>query len=240
MKGEINLKKILITGASAGIGEAAAKYLTDTGYAVVLVGRNKEKLKKLCQECRNASYYDCDLSQIDSIEGIFIWCKEQAYKLDGLVHCAGIGSSMSLKKSKNNLVANEMNINFMSFIELSKHFISRKYSSENASIVAISSLSRLTCYPGTISYSASKGALDTACKVISKEVIRRGIRVNTIMPGYVRTPRTRELSEDDVKKEQPLGFIEAVEIAYLIEFLLSDRSTHITGSSIPVSGGMNF
>lgn len=234
------MKNILITGASSGIGKATVEYLSDLGYAVVMVGRNEEKLKTLCQECENASYYICDLTQLEQIEHIFIWCREKGIKLEGFVHCAGIGGGMPLKASEMEFIIKMMNINCMSFIELAKHFINRKYSSDNASIVVMSSISHLTCYPSTISYSTSKGALDTACKVIAKEVIRRGIRVNTIMPGYVRTPMTAWLDEEDIKKDQPLGFIEAVEIAYLIEFLLSDRSMHITGSSIPVSGGMNF
>lgn len=89
-----------------------------------------------------------------------------------------------------------------------------------------------------MAYSISKAALNAACKVLAKEVVRRRIRVNTIMPGYVRTPMTAGLTEDDIKNEQPLGFIEPGEIAQFIEYLLSDKARHITGACIPVSAGM--
>lgn len=235
------MKKVLVTGASSGIGEATAKYLAKSGYELVLAARNEERLKQVCEQCGEyVHHYLCDLSDLHQISSIFAYCEEINCKLDGLVHCAGIAGNMPVRGIDIHSVIEMMNVNCMSFIELARCFINRKYSNEGAGIVAMSSLSSITCYPGTVAYSASKAALSAACKVLAKEAMKRKIRVNTIMPGYVRTPMMEGMSEEDVCKEQPLGFVEPEEVAYLIEFLLSDRAVHITGSSIPLSGGMNF
>ena len=133
-----------------------------------------------------------------------------------------------------------MRLNCMAFVEMGRMMALRKYSADSGSIVAISSLSATTAYAGTATYTMSKAALNAVCRVLSKELLKRRIRVNTIMPGYVRTPMTEDMNEEQVVMEQPFGFIEPEEIADVIEFLLSDKSRCITGAAIPVSAGMNF
>ena len=235
------MKNILITGASSGIGEATARFLISQGYSVMLVARNEEKLKALCVELgNNAQYIAYDLMDIDRIESIFKKCKEAGFVLDGMAFCAGIAGNMPIRSMDWHFLEEMVRLNSFAFFEMAKLAVNRKYSSEGCSIVAMSSLSCLTCYPGTAAYSMSKASINAISKVLSKEVIRRGIRVNTIMPGYVRTPMMAGTEDADILAEQPMGYIEPVEIAYLIEFLLSDKSRHITGAAIPVSAGMNF
>lgn len=235
------MKNILVTGATSGIGKAVAEYLASKEYTLMLVGRNQEKLIKLCTDLGNSTdYILCDFSQSKNIENIFKQCQDKEFRIDGLVHCAGIAGNMATRLLDMEELNRFMQVNCLSFVEMAKYATNRKYCNDEASIIAISSLSSVTCYKGTMAYSMSKSALNTACKVLSKETINRKIRVNAIMPGYVRTPMMGQTTDEDILSEQPYGFIEPIEIAYLVEFLLSDKSKHMTGSLIPVSGGMHF
>ena len=137
---------------------------------------------------------------------------------------------------------NVTSVNYFSFLELGKYFYKRKYSNEGASIVAISSTAADACMKGMCTYSASKAALNAAVRTMSKEFLGRHQRVNSIMPSFVDTPMAEHVEETLGNLEgkiaaQPLGLIEPVQIAYLVEFLISDKSSFITGACIPVSGG---
>lgn len=234
-------KWILITGCSTGIGRVTAKYLDEQGYKLVLLARSENKLHSLARELNNNSVVvPFDLCELDKIGAIFECCKANEIKLDGLVHCAGIGSNVPIRGNDIDTMEKTMATNYFSFVELGKYFGLRKYSNEGASIVAISSISPLTCYPGACNYAASKGAVNAAVRVMSKEYMKRNIRVNAILPGYVNTPLGP--SEDDPVyiAQQPLGIIKAEYVAFMIEFLLSDKAKYMTGTLIPISGGMAY
>lgn len=235
-------KNILITGASSGIGEQTTRYLSELGYHVVLVARNINKLEELKKELPNeCDIFSFDLNNLEKIEDIFLFCKKLNLKLDGLVHCAGIGGSAPIRANDIDLMKSIMTTNYFSFVELSKYFSNRGYSNNGGSIVVISSLAAETCFRGTGNYAASKNAINTMVKVMSKEFVRREIRVNSIMPAYVRTPMTEHIEEfNDIKEQQPYGFIDPLAISYMIEFLLSNKSKYITGANIPISAGMEF
>ncbi len=235
-------KNIMITGASSGIGEAVAKYLAQSGeYSLLLIARNVEKLQTLANDLGDhVSFLGCDLQQTDNIGKVFEYCKKNSFVLNGLVYCAGIAGNYPIRSLSQEFLLKMMQINCLSFIEMAKFAINRKFSMEECSIVAISSLSSLTCYPGTAAYTMSKNALNAAVKVLAKEVLKRRIRVNAVMPGYVQTPMMGDTAEADIVDEQPWGYIDPEEIAALIEFLLSDKSKKITGANIPISAGMAF
>ena len=103
----------------------------------------------------------------------------------------------------------------------------------------MSSLASMTKLKGSATYAASKSALNVAVSVAAKEYIKRLIRVNALLPAYVDTRMSDGLDDwVDVKTAQPLGIIPPVEISYMVEFLMSDKSKHITGALIPISAGM--
>lgn len=234
--------KILITGASSGIGRVIAKYLDSLGkYQLVLLARRQERLVNLQNELKNPSVIiPFDLTQIKDIEQIFIICKEKGIKLDGLVHCAGIGFVTPIRNNSIDEMTVTMQTNYYSFIELGRCFSSRKYTNNEASIVAISSISPFTCYTGATNYAASKAAVNIAVRIMSKEFLKRKIRVNAICPAYVNTPMGPAENDPVYLEQQPLGIIKAEYIAYLVEFLLSDKAKYMTGTLIPVSAGMNY
>lgn len=236
-------KAILVTGASSGIGAAVSQYLSEQGYGVVLVARNKSKMEQIAAAFSgNRHIISYDLTDLENIEQIFIQCKEKGIKLDGMVHCAGISNDIPIRANDVEVMKDVTTINYYSFVELCKYFIKKKYSQDGASVVALSSSAAELCSKGMCTYSASKAALNATVKVLSKESLKRRQRVNAIMPNFVDTPMAQNVNNTFGNLErkiaaQPLGIIEPVQIAYLVEFLLSDKSSYITGACIPVSGG---
>lgn len=236
-------KWILVTGASSGIGEAVCKYLSSQGYGIVLVARNSDKLREISRSLPEENFYiSYDLSNLDCIEEIFTACKEKEIKLDGLVHCAGINNDIPIRSNDIEIMQDVTTINYFSFVEMGKYFCKKKYSNEGASVVAISSSAADACMKGMCTYSASKAALNASVKVMGKEFLKRRQRVNAIMPSFVDTPMSEQMDKSlgDLESKilsQPLGLIEPLQIAYLVEFLLSDKSIYMTGACIPVSGG---
>ncbi len=237
---------ILVLGASSGIGETTARYLSGQGNTVILVSRKEEKLKQIVEELPSKGYYfPYDLQNPEGMESIFGFCKEQGLKLDGMVYCAGINRDVPVKANIISDMREVMNVNYMAFVEAGKYFGKKKYSNDGASVVAISSLSAKTCLPGMCTYAASKSALNAAVKVMAKEYMKRGIRVNAILPTLVDTEMTKRAGDyigslDDRVSVQPLGIIEPLHVAYLIEFLLSESAKYITGAEIPISAGFTY
>lgn len=236
-------KNVLVTGASSGIGEAVSRYLSQQQYYVILVARNENRLNKISTELENKSLViPYDLNDLHGIESIFMTCKEKGLKLDGLVHCAGINNDIPISSNDIEIMEEVTRVNYYSFVELGKYFGKKKYSNDFSSIVAISSSAANACVKGMCTYSASKAALNASVKVMGKEFLKRKQRVNAIMPSFVDTPMAEnvdvQLGTLERKLEmQPLGMISPLQIAYLVEFLLSDKAQYITGACIPVSGG---
>ena len=234
-------KTIMITGATSGIGLETAKYLHDTGYRVVLIGRNEDKVRSVIKEIGGGYSFISDLEETDQIYRIFDYCRDQQIMLDGLVHAAGYAINMPIRSYKLEHAEKQMKLNYYAFLEMCKRFYSKRVSNSGASIVALSSLASAVRLKGSVLYAASKNALNTAVSVASKEFVKRSIRVNAVMPAYVDTRMNSGLEDlIDVCEEQPMGLIAPRDIAYLVEFLISDKSKYITGALIPVSAGMEY
>ena len=237
------MKRVLITGGTSGIGLETVKLLSGLDYEIILLGRNPDKLEKVRKEYPSCTRtYVIDLEKTEDIASVFQDIEASGLTLDGLVHCAGVeGDLTPVRKFDFSKLENVMRIHFLSFVEMGKWFYRRKTSNEGASMIGLSSMAAIKCQKNVIDYASSKEALNVAAKVMSKEFIKRNIRVNTIMPAYVDTPMNAD-SEGilDLDSVQPMGMIEPVQIAYLIEFLLSDRSRFITGATIPVTAGMEY
>lgn len=240
-------QNVLITGASSGVGAATAKYLSERGITTILVARNKERLCQVADQLPSPCFvYPYDLTDLEHIEDIFIYCQEQGIKLNGMVHSAGVTGISPIRSLTIDILQSTMSVNFFSFVELARHYANHKYAERESSIVAISSISSYICAPATGSYSSSKAALNAMVKVLSKEFLKHKIRVNAIAPANVKTPLTEdlelygELSHKQLDDVQPLGYIEMEQITSMIAYLLSDQAKYITGTIIPISAGMNY
>lgn len=240
-------KCILITGATSGIGRHFAEYASRQGATVVLVSRREERLKEIQDKVPGDCYiYPYDLYEIEHIRDIFDFVKKQGITLDALVHCAGIEFGAPVRTIEAEDMEQVMRINALSFVQLGRFFSMKKYSNKGASVVAISSISSFLNPKGMIAYNTSKLAVNSAVFTMAKEFASREIRVNAIAPASVDTPMMQtafkkiEGLKEQIIQDQYLGLIPPEQISYLIEFLLSERGKYITGTVIPVSGGMPY
>lgn len=243
----MNSKAILVTGATSGIGKAVAELFASEGAKVVAVGRNKERLRELEQKYPEQVYTIAyDLLNLDRIEEIFSFCKDNGFKLDGLVHCAGVVFNSVIRTNDIGEMEQTMRINCFAFMELGKYFSMKKYSNDGSSMVAISSIESLKNEKGLSQYASSKSALNSVVKVMAQEFARRKIRVNAILPAVVNTPMTMNTAKqidnylERAEATQPLGFLEPEYIGYLAEYLLSDYAKFMTGSLVVMSGGLEY
>lgn len=237
-------KNILVTGASSGIGRETCIHLSGQGYRVIALSRNEERLKELVGGLNSDDMYIVyDLFEFEHYEDIFKIILESGIKLDGMVHSAGISANAPIKINRLDIMEKQMRLNCFSFAELGRFFSKKKYSNDGASMVAISSQAGVTCDRGLAGYAASKAALNAVTQVMAKEFVRRRIRVNALMPSFVDTDLPTRNSkgvvelDEKIERNQPFGIIPPKQIAYYVEFLLSEKSDYITGSLLPVTGG---
>lgn len=251
---DLSGKQYIVTGASSGLGRQACITLCGLGAMVFAVARNTEKLGETVELCSPSQFiegggtkpYSCDLSNIDSIEKLVKDIVQENGKLDGLVHCAGIGTMKPLSSTTYSFLDEMMRINVYAFIELTRHLTKKKNCNQNFSIVAVSSAASIRGDKAKTAYCMSKGALDSACQALAAELGQeKKIRVNTVNPGWIKTQIYfdyvkdvgQEYADAAIRNRQFLGIAEPCEVSNVIAFLLSDASSQITGQSIVVDGG---
>jgi len=242
-------KKILVTGATGGIGRETALQLSRLGASLVICGRNEETLGEVLKELDGEGHSVCvmDLDDVDSLEEIVKNLVKEFGAFNGFVHCAGISQMRPLKMTKRNNLIDSMNPNFFAFIEIVRCLAKKGSFEDEGSIVAISSTASIQGKQSKVCYSASKAALDSAIRCLVCDLKKRKIRVNSIMPCWVNTrmykgyidryPDTFEVQE--IKEKQYMGVTEPIEVANTAAFLLSDAAKTITGTSILIDGGMS-
>jgi len=244
---DLSEKIILVTGASSGIGRASAIQLSKLGGRVVLVARNKERLNETIgmMEGKGHTAYSFDLIQIEKIEELIRQIVQENGALNGLVHCAGIAPMRPLSLTKSNFLHDVMLINFYSFVELVRCITKKGNYVIGASMIGLSSAASKLGDKSKSAYCASKAALDSAVRCMAKELATKDIRVNTVMPGFVRTKMytdymTEHGNTPDAEKilaRQYMGITEPEDIANAIIYLLCDSAKTITGTSFLVDGG---
>lgn len=241
-------KRILVTGASSGIGKEIAVLLDRLEAETVLVARREENLQEIVTglQVKKSCYYTADLSELNKIEGLIKQIVAVRGPLDGFVHSAGIASSRPLKTIKPDILDQVMKINFYSFVELCRCITARKrFSETGCNIVGISSTGSILGNSSKTAYCASKAAMDAAVRCMAKELANKHIRVNTVAPSFIETDIYDSFLEKgegskDVEltmARQYLGLGQPSDVANLTVFLLSEASRFITGSTIGVDGG---
>lgn len=246
-KGMMEGKNYVVTGATSGIGKAITENFFSEGARVIAVGRNKDALRALAtaEKSENAIIpLEADLAHLENVQAIFDFCKQNCWKLDGVVHCAGITLNVPLRVNNIEDTERLFRINVEALAEICRIAASRRYTNEGASILAMSSTASLGGGKGIAVYSASKAAVNVLVKTAAKELIDRKIRVNAIAPAMVRTrmydETIQELPEleESLRYSQPLGLIEPGSIADLANYLMSEKAKYITGEIIVVGAGM--
>lgn len=238
-------KKILITGASSGIGKAIAIACSKLGALVIISGRNEDKLQDTFSLLEGESNIKvtADLTSEDGIEAIV----SNVPQLNGIVHCAGVGGRSLLKMIREKEIERIMRSNFNAPVLLQRALLKKKKVANGASIVLMGSRAPYAPATGTGIYAASKAALISYGKSLGLELAPMGIRVNSICPAMVKTDMVvmdAELSEinlDLVAAKYPLKRLGTPEdVAYLTVYLLSDASSWMSGSCIDITGGGEF
>ena len=238
-------KKILIAGASKGIGLATAKMLLGNGYKIIAAARNEEAMKEKFNGYGGVDIYACDFSDIDTLQAFAEKVNHESGPISGLVYTAGAQLTMPISMNKSDKVKELFTLNTFAPIELIRCFSKKKMISEDgASFVLISSLSAHEGSVGQSLYGATKGALEGFLAPASAELVSRGIRLNIVVPGMIKTNMAenflKNLSSD--RREQfestyPLGLGKPEDAASLIIWLLSDESRWATGQSYVIDGG---
>ena len=236
-------KTILVTGASSGIGQGIAVTCSKMGAKVIINGRNTIKLQETSSlmEFDSAIIMAGDLTDAETLVSLV----GALPKLDGVVHCAGIGQRIPCKDLQEENLNQVMEVNFKAPVMLQAELLRQKKINKAASIVFIASIASWSPSFGNSVYSASKGAIISYANCLALELAPRKIRVNCISPAMVWTDLilsdgtdVDQLKEDEQK--YPLKRYGTPEdIANLAVYILSDASTWMTGSNVKISGGGN-
>jgi NAD(P)-dependent dehydrogenase (short-subunit alcohol dehydrogenase family) len=235
----------IITGGASGIGFAIAKTFVQSGIKVILIGRDKSRLKLACETLGVMSdFVGCDLTQLDELPSVVEKIKEKYGRIDILVNNAG----MHLKKPMNDVTDEDFQkvilTNETAMFSLTREVSKVMQQKSSGVILNISSMAAQYGLPNVIAYTASKSAIEGMTRTMAVELAQYGIRVNCIAPGFIKTNMTTLVFEKDPERKKkilsrtPLGRLgKSEEVAEAALFLVSGSASFITGVVLPVDGG---
>lgn len=240
-------KRVLVTGASSGIGRGIAIECSRMGAKVVLSGRNEARLQETLAMMQSPDEHQVLLADLAVDEEVQILVDRIEEGLDGIVLCAGFTIVKPFKFVSPQDIEAIMDVNYKAPVVLTQRLLKKKKINKNASIVFISSVSGVfVSAPAAALYSGSKGAVNGVAKAMALDLSPRGIRVNCVNPGMVDTnifskgDITQEQLEEDVK-HYPLGrYGKPEDIAFAVVYLLSDASAWVTGTNLKIDGGLTL
>lgn len=240
---DLSGKTALVTGASGGIGSAIAKALAAQGAKVALSGTREEALKAVAAEIgSDPAILPCNLSDPDAVDALIPSAIEALGRLDILVNNAGVTRDNLAMRMKDEEWDQVIRVNLEAAFRLARASLRPMMKARGGRIISITSVVGATGNPGQANYAASKAGLVGMSKALAQEVASRGITVNCIAPGFIRSAMTDELP--DAQKEAlmtriPAGKLgEGDDIAAAVAYLASDEAAYITGETLHVNGGM--
>ena len=233
-------KTILVTGASSGIGRAIAIACSQQGANVVLNGRNQERLQATFEALSGEGHQIIAADLVDTAQRQAL--AEQVPVLDGVVHCAGIGSRVLCKMLEEQDVNRVMQANFEAPVLLQAQLLREKKIAKEASIIFIASAAATMPSVGNAIYSASKAATIAYAKCLAQELANRKIRVNCISPAMVWTDLAlvgaTEEQLREAEQNYPLKrYAQPEDITGAAIYLLSDAASWVTCSNMELTGG---
>jgi 3-oxoacyl-[acyl-carrier protein] reductase len=243
---ELENKVALVTGGAQGIGRTISEELVRNGAHVVLADVNLEGAQATADAINNnggsASAVKLDVSNPDEVKQVFDSIKNDKKPVDILVNNAGITRDGLMIRMKEADWDSVLNINLKGSFLCSQQAAKQMMKQKSGAIVNIASIVGVMGNFGQANYSASKAGVIGLTKTLAREVASRGIRVNAVAPGFIDTDMTRVLEESvrqSLIEQIPLARLGLPEdVARCVSFLVSDRSSYITGQVINVNGGM--
>lgn len=237
----------LVTGAAGGIGSAICHALARQGARIALSGTNAGKLRAFREELNDTYGHDhveitCDLSQADSVEKLVPAAVDTLGKLDILVNNAGITRDGLIMRMKDDDWDQVIRVNLEAAFRLMRAAARPMMKARHGRIVSITSVVGATGNPGQANYAAAKAGLVGMSKSLGQELASRGITVNCVAPGFIRTAMTDGLP--DAQKEAlnariPMGRMgEGEDIGAAVAYLASREAGYVTGQTLHVNGGM--
>lgn len=236
----INTKKVLVTGASKGIGKAIAKVLCDEGYQVYICARHEDILKQTAEQIGAKGYFVCDLSDD--------CCFEQLAQndFDILINNAGAYVYSPVEKTEDNDISSLVKLNVEAPYKLIKAIVPKMKQKKWGRIVNIGSISGVVGEANASLYSMTKSAFTGLTKALALELAQDNITINTVNPGWVETELAKDAVEDsDFSYEEEIDmipqrrFIQPDEIAKLVKYMVSDDAKGMTGQNISLCAGLS-
>lgn len=238
-------KQVLITGSSRGIGKESALYLAKNGYDIVLhcntnIQKANDTLKEIKALGVKARVLQFNISNREECKQIIEKDIEDNGIYYGVVLNAGIAKDNVFPAMEDDEWDKVLDTNLGGFYNVLKPIVMPMIQKRiKGRIIAMSSISGLCGNRGQVNYSASKAGIIGAVKALSLELAKRGITVNAIAPGVIETDMIEGLPIDEVKKMIPMKrFGSAKEVASLVNYLMSEDASYITGQVISVNGGL--
>ena len=233
----------LVTGASGGIGSSIARALAAQGARLALSGSNIDKLNAFKAELGGDHVaIPCDLSDSESVEQLIPAAVEALGKLDILVNNAGITRDNLAMRMKDEEWEAVIKVNLEAAFRLMRASCKPMMKAKFGRIITITSVVGATGNPGQVNYAAAKGGLTAMTKALAQEVASRGITVNCVAPGFIRTAMTDVLPDaqkDALNSRIPMGRMgEGADIGAAVAYLASREAGYITGQTLHVNGGM--
>ena len=236
-------KKIIVTGATGGIGNAIVKLLYENGAKILATGTRIEKLEKLKSEFKSLEILGFDISKNDKIEEFIENATSQlGGGLDCIINNAGTTKDNLAIRMNNDEWNKVIDINLTSTFLLCKFAIKKMLKKKFGKIINISSVVGHTGNLGQANYTASKAGIIAMSKSLALEYAKKNININCISPGFIKTDMTDKI--DEKFKEAIISKIpsarlgEPKDIANVVLFLASDQANYINGETIHVNGGM--
>jgi len=236
-------QRILVTGASSGLGRAIAIACAARGATLILAGRDTARLAETQAALAGEGHVEIDGDLVDDA------ARERlvagAGLLDGIVHCAGISRLSPMRMVNAKHLQEVWSINYESPVLLTQRLLAKGQVAAGGSILFMSSIAAFIGVAGVGVYSGTKAALIGTMRCLAMEVVKRGIRVNCLAPTLVETPLFLEAAKmassmEDQRARHPLGFGQPEDVANAAVFYLAPASRWITGTTLIMDGGLTI
>lgn len=240
------LKYVLVTGASRGIGRAIALKLASQGFAIIINYASNKEAAQQTLDCiiANGGHGELllfDVADSKSVESALqMWASQHENEyISVIINNAGVRKDNLMMWMPEQDWRAVLSTSLDGFFNVTQPLLKNMLVKKWGRIVNVASLSGIKGMPGQANYSAAKGGLIAATKALAQEVAKKRITVNAVAPGFIKSDMTADLNEAELKKLVPVGrFGEAEEVAELVAFLVSDAAAYITGEVISINGGI--